>query len=312
MKFGITRLVAGFSGFIEIDKTEYEYIKIARANLFELLLLEETFDILIENFQEYEAELLSIASRDMVFNFDDNVSMSHERIIVSRRIVNLLSACRMYLDQSMHHLRVIYGKDSEKVEIVKNKTNSYYDNNFGYRAMEALRNYVQHRGFPIHNLTFSGQWLDIEDKENSRLLHLVIPRISVAELASDNKFNKTVLKEMQEVQEKQGLDIRPLIREYVECLGLLHEFIREITREDLAEWENVFTLVEEKVQSEFGEEAPLTHWAIAVKDKNEHISEKIGIHRVLAKRKQALQKKNAVFKNLRKRYTSNEIRRKDA
>ena len=76
MKFGITRLVLGFSGFIEIDEAEYESVKVARTNLLELLLLEETFDILIENFQEYEAKLLSIVSRDTVFNFIDEISIA--------------------------------------------------------------------------------------------------------------------------------------------------------------------------------------------------------------------------------------------
>ena len=190
MKFGITRLVIGFSGFIEIDKAEYERIKVARTNLLELLLLEETFDVLIENFQEYEAELLSIASRDLVFSFHDDNSISRERIIVARRIVNLLSACKMYLDQSIHHLTTMYGENSEKVEVVRNKTNNYYDNNFGYRVLESLRNYAQHRGFPIHSIMLLGEWLDIEDEDKSRLHHSVIPRISVQVLESDGKFKQ--------------------------------------------------------------------------------------------------------------------------
>lgn len=246
MKFGITRIALGFSGFIEIDKAEYGLVKTARKNLLELLLLEETFDILIENFQEYEIELLSIASRDMIFNLTDDVSMSNERIIVSRRIVNLLSACTMYLDQSLHHLTTIYGENSEKVKIAISKTNYCYDNNFGYRVMEALRNHAQHRGFPIHSIMFSGEWLDIEDEDRSRLHHTVIPRISVSALEFDGKFKQVVLKEMQEAQSKHGLDIRPLIREYVECIGLIHEYIRDITRTDLMAWESSFNKVIER------------------------------------------------------------------
>ncbi|HVN16643.1 MAG TPA: hypothetical protein VMT73_12940, partial [Anaerolineales bacterium] len=98
MKYIITTIVAGSPGFIEIDEAEYERIKSAIVNLFELLFFEEKLDLVTENFQEYEAELLLIASRDMVFHDSDYFSMSDERDIVSRRIVNLLSACRMYLD----------------------------------------------------------------------------------------------------------------------------------------------------------------------------------------------------------------------
>ena len=312
MKFGITRIVLGFPGFIEIDKAEYELVKVARTNLLELLLLEETFDILIENFQEYETELLSIASRDMIFSFTDDISMSNERIIVSRRIVNLLSACTMYLDQSLHHLTTIYGENSEKVKFAINKKHYYYDNNFGYRAMEALRNHAQHRGFPIHEIMFFGEWLDIEDEDRSRLHHTVIPRISVSALELDGKFKQAILKEMQEAQGEHGLDIRPLIREYVECIGLIHEYIREITRTDLMAWESSLNKVIEKVQQEYGQDAPLTSWAIATKDEKEQIVERITVHKEFVKRRQALEKKNAIFANLRKRYASNEIRSKDA
>jgi hypothetical protein len=179
MMYGITSAIMGFSGFIEIDEAEFEHIKAARANLFELLLLEENLDLVTENFQEYELELLSIASRNMVFHDADDISMSRERIIVSRRIVNLLSACRMYLDQSAHHINNIYGENSEKSKAVKNEGNLQYENSLGYRIMEALRNYVQHRGFPIHSILFSGEWIDIDDEAKSRLHHTVIPRISV-------------------------------------------------------------------------------------------------------------------------------------
>ncbi len=248
----------------------------------------------------------------MIFGFTDDILTSNERIIVSRRIVNILSACTMYLDQSLHHLTTIYGKDSDKVKIAKGKTNYYYDKNFGYRVMEALRNHAQHRGFPIHSIMFSGEWLDIEDKERSRLHHTVIPRISVSALELDGKFKQAVLKEMQEAQNKQGLDVRPLIREYVECIGLIHEHIREITRTDLMIWESSFDKVIDKVQQEYGQDAPLTSWAIAMKDEKEQLKERITVHKEFVKRRQTLEKKNAIFVNLRKRYASNEIRSKDA
>ena len=142
MKYMITTIVAGSPGFIEIDEAEYKRIKTAITNLFELLFFEEKLDLVTENFQEYEAELLLIASREMVFHDSDYFSMSKERNTVSRRIVNLLSACRMYLDQSVHHLNNIYGENSDKSVFLRKEITSQYDDNFGYRAMEALRNYT--------------------------------------------------------------------------------------------------------------------------------------------------------------------------
>ena len=86
MKYMITTIVAGSPGFFEIDEAEYQRIKTALANLFELLFFEETLDLVTENFQEYEAELLLLASRDMVFHDSDYFSMSNQRNTVSRRI----------------------------------------------------------------------------------------------------------------------------------------------------------------------------------------------------------------------------------
>ena len=113
MEYSITTIVAGAPGFVDIDEAEYKRIKSAITNLFEMLFFEEKLDLVMENFHEYEVELLTIASREMVFNDDDYFSMSRERNTVSRRIVNLLSACRMYLDQSVHHMNNIYGENSD-------------------------------------------------------------------------------------------------------------------------------------------------------------------------------------------------------
>lgn len=302
----------GSSGFIEIDEAEFARIKTARANLFEILLLEENLDLVTENFQEYEAELLLIASRNMVFNDADDISMSRERIVVSRRIVNLLSACRMYLDQSIHHLNNIYGENSDKAIAAKGETTSQHSHNFGYRAMEALRNYIQHRGFPIHSIMFLSEWIDIDDEEKSRMHHSVIPRIKVAELASDGKFNQTVLKEMLLAQDKHGLDIRPLIREYVEGIGKIHEKIREIVRADLSGWENSINNAFDRFEKEYGTEASRAGLAIVAEQDDKHRAERITLFKEFTKRRQALNNKNIVFANLCKRYASNEVRKKDA
>lgn len=310
MRYGITSIIMGFSGFIEINEDEYERIKAARDNLIELLLLEETLDLVTENFQEYEAELLVIASRNMIFPDTDDVSMSHQRILVSRRIVNLLSASRMYLDQCAHHLNNIYGENSENAKLAKKETSSQYDSSFGYRLMEALRNYVQHRGFPIHSIMFSGEWLDIDSEAESRLHHSVIPRISVTELASDEKFNQTVLKEMLTVQNKEIIDVRPLVREYVEGIGKIHEKIRELTRDDLINWENIINHTIEIFQKEYGANISLAGLVIVTQQENDHQIERKTIFKEIMKRRQVLERKNAIFGNLRKRYASNEIRNK--
>lgn len=310
MKFGISKRVMGFTGFIEIDEAEYLLIKTARQNLLEILFLEEKLDLVTENFYEYETELLSIASRMMVFSNDDHLSMSRERNLIGRRIVNLLSAGRMYIDQSVQHVERMYGANSSNLDVIKKEITLQYDKNLGYRVMEALRNYVQHRGFPIHSMKFSHKRVDVDT--DFQLLHRAIPLIGVLELAEDDNFKKSVLNELKEIQHDDWVDAKPLIREYTEGICNIHEKIREVVRPDLLKWERILDETIEKFQNKFGKEIPLAGLIIASAESDGLWAETKTISKGSIERRQVLEKKNGQFINLRKRYASNEIRKDDA
>jgi hypothetical protein len=312
MEYAITTIVADSPGYVDISEDDYKRIKVAIANLFELLFFEENLDLVTENFQEYEAELLLIASRDTIFNDDNYFSTSHDRVIVSRRIVNLLSACRMYLDQCVHHITNIYGENSDNVKMLKDEIASQYDKNFGFRVMEALRNYTQHRGFPIQSVRFSGEWIDIDNTELSRLVHTVVPLINPSILADDNNFKRAVLDEMLAIKSNGGIDIRPLIRTYIECIGKVHEMMRNAMRQDVKKWEGIMNDAIKLHQDKFGTQASITGLAIVAKKDDNHWVEKRTIFKEFIERRQALERKNSIFANLHKRYASNEVRKKDA
>lgn len=307
MKYIITTIVMGSPGFIEIDEVDYKRIKASIAYLFESLFIEENLDLVTENFQEYEAELLLMASHSLIFRDFDYFSMSIERNTVSRRIVNLLSACRMYLDQSIHHINNIYGENSDKSKLLEGEINSQYDHNFGYRAMEALRNYTQHRGFPIHSMVFSSELVDSENKE---ILYTVIPVIKISELAEDSKFKKSVIDEMRSIEGKDGVDIRPLVRNYIEGIGLIHEKLREAIRPDVEQWEDVVNRAIILYKNEFGSETSLAGLAIVAEDDDGRMIEKRTIFKEFVEKRKSLESRNRLFVNLHKRYASNEIRKK--
>ena len=114
MKYIISTEVYGSPGYIEISESRYHLISDSQKYLLETLFLEEKLDYVMENYYELEIELVSIASRMMIFHNLDHFSMTKDRNTISRRIANLMSSCRMYLDQSIHHLINIYGKKSKK------------------------------------------------------------------------------------------------------------------------------------------------------------------------------------------------------
>ena len=313
MRYGISKRVLGFRGFIEIDEAEYKLIKNARENLFEALFLEEKLDLVMENYYEYETELLSMASRMVVFHGDDYFSVSRDRNLISRRIVNLLSAGRMYLDQSVQHIKNMYGADSDNLNLINKEKAFQYDQRLGYRVIEALRNYVQHRDFPIQSVRFSYE--RVSSGDYSQLLHQVIPQIRISALEEDGKFKKSVLKELNAIHDNDHshdlLDIRPFIREYVEGIGKIHEKVRDLIRLDLTAWEKTLDDTIAKFQNEFGEEIPLVGLAIAIENDYGRWGETISIFKEFIERRHNLERNNRSSVNLHKCYVSNEIRKKD-
>lgn len=309
MKYLIARLTAGSPGTIKLDKVQYDLIKSSRQNLLEALYMEEKLDLLTENYSEYEADLLSIATRMMVFHNYDYFSMGQERNLISRRIVNLLSAGRMYLDQSAHHLKNMYGENSKIFKSREVERTQQFEQKLGYRVMEALRNYVQHRGFPIQSMTFSNKRVDKD--EDFQLLRRVIPQINISALDEDKKFRKDTLGEMRSVGKKDAIDVRPLIREYVEGIGSLHEKVRELINQDLIIWENNLDDAIIKYKKKFGSKVSLAGLAIVQEADSRKWVETKTLSKEFIKKRQYLETKNRIFINLRKNVASNEALKDD-
>ncbi len=310
MKYGITDGLASFSEFIEIAKDEYEQIEKARNNLFEGLFIEEKFDLVSENYYEFETELLSIASRMMIFKDDNYFSMSRERNTISRRIVNLMTACRMYLDSINHHLKSIYGKDLSKVNLIEKEKSNQYDKRIGYRVIEALRNHVQHCGFPIHNAKFSYERVQLENE--TRLSHIVMPILKVKTLEEDGEFKKSVLKELKSIDTKNGIDIRPFIRDYVEGIWEIHETTREIISSDLIIWKEIINNTIDRFQKKTDKDTSISSLTLFKANHKDHWINKTDIFQDYIKRIEDYQSKNSLFINLSIRYASNEIRKEDS
>lgn len=303
MKYGITKLVLGFSEFIDISEQEYKNIKSCRDRLIEALYIEEKFDLIVENYLEYEMELLASSARHMVFRNQDYIWFQTERSLISRRIVNLLSACRMYLDQSVHHLKNIYGNDSYKVEEICSETSTQYDTKLGYRTMEALRNYVQHRGLPIHKIVYPVK--RVETKSDAKILFTVTPYIDLSALEEDKKFKIAVLQELKIIGKE--IDIKPLLRQYIGGISIIHEKIREIINEDKKVWEETLTSVIDLFKSKFGPETSIDGIGIAIEVEDGICIETVSIFVDFINRRQELEEKNNLLRNLPMRYVTNEI-----
>src|SRR3546814_8180139 len=79
--------------------------------------------------------------------------------------------------------------------------------------MEALRNYAQHRGLPLHGASFDAKWmgnLDEGDDDKGLLRHVALASINLAKIKGDKKFSAKLLAEID--GDLEHLDVATLTR----------------------------------------------------------------------------------------------------
>src|SRR5699024_3545976 len=81
--------------------------KQARVCLSAAFALEENYDLLLSNYRELELEAISAAVTDMTAKNHEYEDFFEVRTAINRRVINLLSATRMYLDQYPQSLKKI-------------------------------------------------------------------------------------------------------------------------------------------------------------------------------------------------------------
>ena len=130
--------------------------------------IEEKFDLLVENYFDYERELLELALRQSLSRDWTWQSMNLDRLAITEGAANLLSAARLYVDHLEHDLNEALGPDHEVARNAHGPSSARYDASLSYRAMEALRNVAQHHSFPVHTLSYPVLGLTTGQGCNSR------------------------------------------------------------------------------------------------------------------------------------------------
>lgn len=225
--YGLTIAVLAKTPFVAISPDDFNAVRKARAVARGALGIEETFNLVVGNYREYEMELLGGALHSLLYTegrWSEFVSRIHE---VNRRLMNLLAAGRAYLDQAPHYLSAMFGDTSQELTDFRRATNAEYDSRLGYRAMEALRNFALHRGLAVHHLSHS-HWAVGEGGDRVRR-NALVPSLQPKQLADEGGFKASVLTELQARGEL--IDLRPLVTEYVAGLARVHEQLRKLSKE---------------------------------------------------------------------------------
>lgn len=232
---------------IQVSKHKYEDFLSSKNIFMEFLFLEEKFDLLMENYFEYELEILESSLRYLVFS-DNFYNQSHNtRLSITRRIANLLTTCRLYLDQSTHHIHNAVGKKTSIKEEHESAKSNEYDSNLSYKVLEELRNHTQHKGYPFHIITFSTKL--VEPKLGSPVKTSIIPKLSVDKLQEEGGFKQEILNELKELQEDE-IDLRPHIRSYIDSLQIIQGKLRKNTEQLVSTSINKLKSVSDLLSSE--------------------------------------------------------------
>lgn len=195
--------------------------------------IEEKFNLVLENFEEFEGELLRDALGHSLFQRGDWSSTMTELHRLNRRLVNLLATCRLYVDQVPHNLSQDFGSAPALAASFVASKSREFDSKLGYRVMEAFRNYMQHRSLPVHSINYVSAWRDLPAGRLRE--HTVAPETAPANIRADGKFRAATLTELEALGTR--VDLTPLARQYVAGLASVHSDLRKGMKAAVATWD---------------------------------------------------------------------------
>lgn len=199
-----------------ISEDQFKALCRARSTLSNALLMEEAYDLLVSNHQDFEEELAKISVEHMMRRRFSYEFMFADKAALSRRLANLLTAARIYVDQvPRYYARLM--DDKNTLRYAREAMKREFDAHFAYRFMESYRNHVQHYSATVDSMMIGGA----RDQETMHLAFTVEPYAIKAKLELNRKFKKLVLDQMDE-----RVDLRKMARGYVACFSRIHHQLR--------------------------------------------------------------------------------------
>ncbi|MEI2612194.1 MAG: hypothetical protein V9G20_26450 [Candidatus Promineifilaceae bacterium] len=227
MKYTLRKAVAGDVPEIEITEEDYLTYQQVRKVLSNCLAIEEKYEILISNYLEFEKQIVNRIVSNMIRNEHGYSDLFTIRLQLNVCLVNLLTSARLYVDQLQQHVAVCMPDYADAKKTVEALFSKEYDAYLEYRFMEALRNYVQHCGIPVHWVSSGARWTDL-GKDGFLEYFMEVASLRSL-LQEDKRFKKSVLDEIGD-----KVDLIASTRCYIECFSNVHEAVRQMIKEPVA------------------------------------------------------------------------------
>jgi len=299
MKYYLKKLESGSHPSIEIKKENYESLKVSKIILSEALAFEEKYEMLISNYLELEKEVLSLTAESMVIKNTNYSRFFDYRVTLNRRLVNLLTSTKLYIDQIHRHINKCFLNEYDVKEEIKELFSSEYDSSFEYRFMEALRNFVQHYGLAVHSTYNKKRFVP---PSNSNIEFNFSFYTHKSELANGNKFKKLVYDEMPE-----KVELISATRIYIGALSRIHYKIRLYIEKNISEARRLFEYTIKKYETDNNTDSTALYAIMYTpSEPNDKIEEQIPILLDWDDIRIELEKKNIGISNLGKMFVSSE------
>lgn len=301
MRYALVTLAGMSNRIVEIPKSRHDATVEAKAALLECLFIEEKFDLVIENYLELERTLLDSALGYLAAPLLTNQRADTDRALFNRRLVNLLSSAGTYADQVRdgHVPRVLPEAGAAAITAAFSKE---YDDRLGYRAMGALRNHALHFDAPVHLVTYPSR--RVERQSGDVLAYNVNPCLQPEDLRRNPKFKRCVLKELEALG--QSVDLKPLVRQYVEGLWTVHAQIRELIAPLILQWEAILVLAKSTFLAGGNDERSAFFLAAVSLREDDTYDTSVGLPTQFNEYRRFLEAKNARLDDLALRYVTNE------
>lgn len=300
MIYKLTRMVLGSSDYVEISDNHFRDIEKARDCLIEALYIEEKFSLVVDNYLEFEVDLLEGAARTMVRFTPKYSDFQMDRSRINRRLINLLSTCKSYVDQTRVHIKNMFGRGSEGFKAFQHDLDS--EEGLGYKVMSEVRNFAQHRGYPIQSVSYPAKWTGTD--ENAKLPFSMVPFIELKEIQEDPQFDRQLLKQLMTKDPK--IDVRPLMRDYLATLGGIHEKVRVRLRPHIDEWEVTLLGAIERYRGQFVEEKSIVGLVALAKKDNGTVLQEVPLTTSFIEYRKDLEMRTSCLSTLSRRYVTSE------
>ncbi len=215
----------------ELTADEYAELSEAQRELSSFLNDSQLFMMVAWNFNEL-VDLISTYVQSYANKDSEIFDTKPISINLNRTFLNLLASVRSYLDFMDRSLKARFGQNSEIALNFGKKCSQEYDDNFSYRFLYRLRNYAQHKGFPIGRITLGQRPSQADPKKPEIYLDVFIVR---DQLLADFDWG-SVAPEVQALPE--FIDVAPHTVAFMDSLSAIHlQIIRDLfqTLEDSAQ-----------------------------------------------------------------------------